>query len=74
MRHDFGPDFARASADLHPQNKDPHRGRSGRGAQNGQVLPFDGGKFFDMTQAMLGKPLPAVDIPPGGRNPSSTSS
>lgn len=35
LRPGFRP---RLRADLHPQNKDPHRGRSGQGAQNGQVL------------------------------------
>ncbi len=35
---------------------------------NGVPVGFDGGKFFDMTNAMLGLPLSAADIPPGGEN------
>ena len=35
--------------------------------QASQTLsPFEGGKFYDMTNGMLGLPLPAADIPPGG--------
>jgi hypothetical protein len=35
---------------------------------NGVPVGFDGGKFFDMTNAMLGTPLPAADIPPAGES------
>ncbi len=34
---------------------------------NGKLVPFDNGKFFDMTQAIVGKPLPAADRPPAGQ-------
>jgi hypothetical protein len=41
-------------------------------ANNGVPEPWDGGKFFDMTNAMEGKPLAAADTPPpGGLNVKS---
>jgi ABC-type branched-subunit amino acid transport system substrate-binding protein len=33
---------------------------------NGELVPFQDGKFYDMTNAMIGTPLPAADLPPGG--------
>jgi hypothetical protein len=35
---------------------------------NGVLVPWDGGKFFDMTNAELGSPLSAADTPPPGQN------
>ena len=35
--------------------------------KNGNLVPFDNGKFFDFTNAMTGQPLPAVDRPPAGQ-------
>jgi ABC-type branched-subunit amino acid transport system substrate-binding protein len=35
---------------------------------NGVPVGFDGGKFFDMTNAMLGTPLPAAAVPPAGQS------
>ena len=35
--------------------------------KNGNLVPFDNGKFFDFTNALTGQPLPAVDQPPAGR-------
>jgi ABC-type branched-subunit amino acid transport system substrate-binding protein len=35
-------------------------------AHNGNVVPWDGGKFFDMTNAMVGQPPTAANIPPAG--------
>jgi hypothetical protein len=34
---------------------------------NGVPVPFDNGKFFDMTNALTGAPLPASDRPPAGQ-------
>jgi hypothetical protein len=34
---------------------------------NGNVVPFDHGKFFDITNAVSGRPLPASDTPPAGQ-------
>jgi hypothetical protein len=34
--------------------------------KNGELTPFDNGKFFDQTPGMLGQQLPAADIPPAG--------
>jgi branched-chain amino acid transport system substrate-binding protein len=67
----FAVPFTALGPDYH---NDTNRAVTYDVAQNGNLLPFDGGKFFDMTNAMLGQPLPAVDVPPAGRNPSSTSS
>jgi hypothetical protein len=33
----------------------------------GVLVPFDNGKFFDMTNAMLGEPLSAANTPPAGQ-------
>jgi branched-chain amino acid transport system substrate-binding protein len=33
----------------------------------GVLVPFDNGKFFDMTNAMLGEPLTAANTPPAGQ-------
>jgi hypothetical protein len=35
---------------------------------NGVPVGFDGGKFFDMTNAFLGLPLSAADTPPAGQS------
>jgi len=37
--------------------------------KNGQVLPWQDGKFYDMTDAMLGKPLNPQNIPPAVGQP-----
>jgi ABC-type branched-subunit amino acid transport system substrate-binding protein len=37
-------------------------------AHNGNVVPWDGGKFFDMTNAMVGQPLTAANTPPAGES------
>jgi hypothetical protein len=34
--------------------------------KDGKLTPFDGGKFFDMSNAMLGQKLTAANIPPAG--------
>jgi ABC-type branched-subunit amino acid transport system substrate-binding protein len=34
---------------------------------DGKLVPFQGGKFYDMTNAMVGRPLPATDLPPAGQ-------
>ena len=36
-------------------------------AHNGIPVPWDGGKFFDMTNAVVGTPLGAANTPPGGQ-------
>jgi branched-chain amino acid transport system substrate-binding protein len=33
---------------------------------NGELVPFENGKFYDMTNAMTGEPLSAENLPPGG--------
>jgi ABC-type branched-subunit amino acid transport system substrate-binding protein len=33
----------------------------------GDLVPFDNGKFFDMTNAMIGQPLSAANTPPAGQ-------
>jgi hypothetical protein len=35
---------------------------------NGVPVGFDGGKFFDMTNAMLGLPMSPADTPPAGES------
>jgi ABC-type branched-subunit amino acid transport system substrate-binding protein len=35
--------------------------------KNGNLVPFDNGKFFDFSNAMTGQPLPAADQPPAGQ-------
>jgi branched-chain amino acid transport system substrate-binding protein len=35
-------------------------------AQNGNLTAFQNGKFYDMTNAMIGSPLSAANTPPGG--------
>jgi len=37
-------------------------------AHNGNVVPWDNGKFFDMTNAMVGQPLSAANTPPAGES------
>ena len=32
--------------------------------ENGQDVPFDGGKFFDLRNTLTGASLPAADVPP----------
>jgi ABC-type branched-subunit amino acid transport system substrate-binding protein len=34
---------------------------------SGELIPFDTGKFFDMTNAMVGQPLSAANTPPAGQ-------
>jgi ABC-type branched-subunit amino acid transport system substrate-binding protein len=34
---------------------------------NGVLKPFQDGKFYDMTNAMIGNPLDATNTPPGGK-------
>jgi ABC-type branched-subunit amino acid transport system substrate-binding protein len=34
---------------------------------NGAVVPFDNGKFFDVTNAVVGTALPSADRPPAGQ-------
>jgi ABC-type branched-subunit amino acid transport system substrate-binding protein len=40
-------------------------------ANNGVPEPWDGGKFFDMTNAMVGQPLSPANTPPAGDTTSS---
>ena len=35
--------------------------------KSGVLVPFDNGKFFDMTNAMVGQPLSAANTPPAGQ-------
>jgi hypothetical protein len=35
-------------------------------ANNGKLVPFRNGAFYDMTNAMVGQSLPAADVPPAG--------
>ena len=35
--------------------------------KNGKLVPFQNGKFYDLTQLTIGKPLSAENLPPGGQ-------
>ncbi len=64
-----GPiDFAQPFTGLGPAFKNlPNRAITFDVVHNGVPVPFDNGKFFDMTNALTGQPLPAADTPPGGQ-------